>query len=434
MGRPLNKKYFGNRNIGVNNGTLTDDNIGGEGITNFSFSNAGNYINRLPTIASLAAPSIPTGIQAAGVLHSVAQNCNPNAKGSRYQINDILTDANGTTWKVTKLRVISATLNTAGSNTNWDGSEWIVWDQFINSHWTSPTILKGVTADGGHRITGYNSGTSTYGVWDGTDGTLAPITAQTITGNPANTPSMTPSWNTRAAGDYNGSGAGDNNAAGGTITFVFGVEAAVIVSSIDYAYGTTYLYNSNNTTTAAPTGGTGCKLDVGFGAAYLAVTQKGSGYIGSEAVTFTTAPGLGEIRATGTITLTTDTGGQYAGDNVGAVFGKNVSTYQENAIVAVDVSDSSIVDIIKQENARRYKVRTSSTTKFLNLTSPTDSAGLYIQATDSHSNTYWVKKLNGHLATVVRNSAGSGEFTDNTAVHWTFDAPVNGKTVQIRNA
>jgi hypothetical protein len=439
MGRPLNKKYFGNRNIGVNGGNITDDNIGGEGIANFSFSNAGNYINRLPTIASLAAPSIPTGVQTTGVLHSVAINCNPNAKGTGYQINDILTDANGTTWKVTKLRVISASMNTAGSNTIWDGTEWIVWDQFINSHWTSPTILKGVTVDGGHHLTGYNSGTSIYGVWDGTDGTAAPTTAQTITGNPANTSSMTPTWNVRGAADYNGSGSGDNNAAGGTITFTYGVEAAVIVSSVDYAYGTTYLYGTNNTTTSSPSSGrSGCKLDVGFAASYLAVTQKGSGYIGTEAVTFSTAPGIGEVRAVGTIVLTTDTldatGNEYSGDNVALVKGKNITTYQENAIIAIDVSDDSIVDIIKQEGARRFKVRTATTTKFLNLTAPDDSTGLFIQATDSDGYDYWVKKISGHKATLIKyQPGGNARFADNTAVHWTFDDP-DGLSVKIRNA
>jgi len=436
MGRPLNKKYFGNRNVGSAS-TVNDNKIGGEGIANFSFSNQGNYINRLPTVASFPAPSIPTGVQAAGVLHSVALNCNPynSSKGTGYQIGDILTDRNGTTWQVTKLRVISASLNTAGSSSTWDGTEWIVWDQFINSHWTSPTILKGVTADGGHHLTGYNAGTSIYGVWDGTDGTHAPTTAQTIVAGPTGGSSTPTGYNTRASGDYNGSGAGDNNGGGGSVTFTYGVESAVVVSSADYYYGMSPFYTgTNNTTTVAPAGGTGCKLDVGYGAAYLAATEEGSGYIGTESVTFTSTSGGGEVTAVGTLVLTTDqldaNGNQYASQSGDA----NRSAYEENAIIAIDVSDSSIVDIIKQEGARRFKVRTATTTKFLNLTYPTDSTGLFIQATDIDGYDYWVKKISGHKATVIKyQGSGGARFADNTAVHWTFDDPT-ATSVKIRNA
>ena len=35
MGRPLNKKYFGNRNIGSTS-TTTDDGIGGEGLAAYT--------------------------------------------------------------------------------------------------------------------------------------------------------------------------------------------------------------------------------------------------------------------------------------------------------------------------------------------------------------------------------------------------------------
>jgi len=434
MGRPLNKKYFGNRNIGSTS-TVADDDIGGEGIADFSFSNQGNYINRLPTVASFPAPSIPTGVQAAGVLHSVALNCSPftGSKGTGYQIGDILTDRNGTTWRVTKLRVLSFTL-TGNSGSQFDGGEILVWDTLVADNWTSPTILRGVTKGGtGNQMTGYNAGTSTYGVWDGTatGGALDPApTSITSTAYGSG------NGNCRNSGNPNGTGAtADNNAAGATFTVTYGVEAAVVVSSADYYYGMSPFYTgTNNTTTVAPTGGTGCKLDVGYGAAYLAVTQKGSGYLGSESVTFTTTSGGGEVTALGTLTVTTDTGGLYAGDNVADVKGKNVTTYQENAIVAIDVSDDSIVDIIKQEGARRFKVRTATTTKFLNLTSPDDSTGLFIQATDIDGYDYWVKKISGHKATVIKyQGSGDARFADNTAVHWTFDAP-DANSVKIRNS
>ena len=90
MGRPLNKKYFGNRNTGSASTTSDNYGIGGEGIASFNITNGGNYINRLPTLTAFTAPSLPTGVTFAGVLHSHAQNASPNAKGTGYQIGDIL--------------------------------------------------------------------------------------------------------------------------------------------------------------------------------------------------------------------------------------------------------------------------------------------------------------------------------------------------------
>jgi hypothetical protein len=169
MGRPLPKRFFGNVNTddtGNNQSTWQRGNqhegIGGQGVTGFTVTNGGNYINRLPTTATFGAPTLPGGQQAVGVVHSLATNATPNTKGNGYQIGDILTDANGSTWRVTKLRVVTATLNASGTNSMWDGTEWIVWDQYVDSHWTSPTILKGITVDGSHHLTGYTPSSSVY--------------------------------------------------------------------------------------------------------------------------------------------------------------------------------------------------------------------------------------------------------------------------------
>jgi hypothetical protein len=69
MGRPLNKKYFGNRNIGT---TGTGDNygIGGEGLLSISNPAGGvgsfvvtNTYKNFPLLA-IGAPNLPTGVQA----------------------------------------------------------------------------------------------------------------------------------------------------------------------------------------------------------------------------------------------------------------------------------------------------------------------------------------------------------------------------------
>jgi hypothetical protein len=71
MGRPLHKKYFGNRNTGSTS-TEADNGIGGQGIASISFSNQGNFagnglVNPLVGLA-LPAPTIPGGVQATGTI------------------------------------------------------------------------------------------------------------------------------------------------------------------------------------------------------------------------------------------------------------------------------------------------------------------------------------------------------------------------------
>lgn len=68
MGRPLNKKYFGNRNIGTT-GTA-DNNIGGEGIASISNPVGGvgsfvvsNTYKNFPQL-NIGAPDLPNGVQA----------------------------------------------------------------------------------------------------------------------------------------------------------------------------------------------------------------------------------------------------------------------------------------------------------------------------------------------------------------------------------
>jgi hypothetical protein len=67
MGRPLNKKYFGNRNIG-STGTGDNYGIGGEGIASISWSTLGAFQGNsnvaVLTFPALPAPTLPSGVQA----------------------------------------------------------------------------------------------------------------------------------------------------------------------------------------------------------------------------------------------------------------------------------------------------------------------------------------------------------------------------------
>ena len=63
MGRPLNKKYFGNRNVGT--AATTDDGIGGQGVASITLggtNNSSGYALNDPI--DISAPNLPGGVQA----------------------------------------------------------------------------------------------------------------------------------------------------------------------------------------------------------------------------------------------------------------------------------------------------------------------------------------------------------------------------------
>jgi hypothetical protein len=70
MGRPLNKKFFGNRNVGAT--TTADNGIGGEGIT-IALTGANNstgFTNNSLSQVTVTAPDLPNGVQAVIKVHT----------------------------------------------------------------------------------------------------------------------------------------------------------------------------------------------------------------------------------------------------------------------------------------------------------------------------------------------------------------------------
>jgi hypothetical protein len=118
MGRPLNKKYFGNRNIGTS-GT-GDNGIGGEGIASISNGTVGaiQINNTYPTFPYLTAadPTLPGGVTAdLSVTWEIAAIVISN-DGSGYTINQTaaaVTDVNGLYDQADTVPVL--TINTDGS-------------------------------------------------------------------------------------------------------------------------------------------------------------------------------------------------------------------------------------------------------------------------------------------------------------------------------
>lgn len=88
MGRPLNKKYFGNRNIGSTSVT-TDNGIGGKAIASVTLNALGSYTTR-PTI-TFPLPALPSGVRALGTITSEALSGAVTTAGTGYVVGDLLT-------------------------------------------------------------------------------------------------------------------------------------------------------------------------------------------------------------------------------------------------------------------------------------------------------------------------------------------------------
>jgi hypothetical protein len=464
MGRPLNKKFFGNRNIGRNGregttgrshysqgeGTMHsvpagDDGIGGEGLANVVFGasvadtsyGSGAYLNKIPHITAIQKPTLPGGVQAVAdvvtvkAVHAVVvQSGTPNDIAVQdYRSGDILTV-------------------TTGSPT------------------TPAKFTVGALKVSGFTIVDGNSGQTTegYAVGDALDfANGVVLTVATIDGTggyPANRGVVT-SLTLTNAGSYVGStpptgtvGQSIPDQVGGrglTVNFSWGVrDVTVLVAGVypivaGSANTTSVTHADLSASTAA-----GCTLDIFYGVNTIQVTENGSGYRGTETVTFTDPnAGLSEIRATGTIVLTQDTG------LVGS------ATNQENAIIARVYYDEEvqIADIIKQQSARNYVVIVQSNpedptdtdkddepvlAKLVNHV-PVDNAPpdaeyapvkeMTIRATDNNGNTYFVTKLTAHKARLWRDTNNESEwlFANGESAKWTFGATTVA-TVQIENA
>jgi len=67
MGRPLNKKYFGNRNIGSAS-TTADDKIGGNGIASVTIGGSWSGFTQATSTVTFSAPQLPGGVTATGTV------------------------------------------------------------------------------------------------------------------------------------------------------------------------------------------------------------------------------------------------------------------------------------------------------------------------------------------------------------------------------
>lgn len=333
MGRPLNKKYFGNRNLGTggyqvtgglsNSQNYADDKIGGEGIASINWSNYGSWIATAGGVSAplaglaLPAPSIPGGVQATWTLNYGTAAVTTGAGSIGLVVGDTYEYA-----------AIPGSVITVATSTN-----------------------------------------------NGTNATF------TVT------------------------------AAGSTTTLLTDTQTVTITKLTGTGVGT-------------------FTVDVYMKIISSPITEKGSGYVGTETFTVTKANGALGTAPAGAIVVTTDSGG--VNDQIDAL---NNPDNQDNAILIyanTDGEGSALGDIIKQTNARSYKVDNGSAIGICKLVaddSPAEGEA-YIVATAT-GGTYYVTKLTAHRATLVAKT-GDGAL-DGKSARWTFGSPT-ATIVQIENA
>ncbi len=92
MGRPLNKKYFGNRNVGSAS-TTADDGLGGSRVGSVTIDTAGSYAGGSSPTVTFSPPDLagPGAVTATGSVVMEVLSAVATAAGNGYNVGDVLT-------------------------------------------------------------------------------------------------------------------------------------------------------------------------------------------------------------------------------------------------------------------------------------------------------------------------------------------------------
>ena len=389
MGRPLNKKYFGNKAApytdfqGI---TTPDSGTGSEGIASFLISGTNNNYTAIPSI-TISPPTVPGGVQAvAGQVSMIAKSATvdtattgDNYSGEDYQIGDQLTVAGGTGTAAvfTVSRIATSLVGRQAAGQDYEAGNTIT---FSGAGWQTPLIITVTAVDG-------LGGIDTFVVTQpGVRTTAAPVDPLT--------------------GGTTGQGTGvDTNGTGATFNVIWGVSQVSLTTAGLY---TALPTNPVATTTNSSTGGEGCTLTVSYGINSIAVATAGSGYLSAPTVTFS-----GNASATAVLTSS--------------------APAAIKAVAYVD-GDALDADIIKQVNDRSYKVETTNGVAVCELVTngaPNAEGEMTIKATDSDGGTYFVAKLTSRKAILVPDTGI--QFAAGKAAKWSLTTAIENQQVIIEN-
>lgn len=382
MGRPLSKKYFGNTNTG---------DIAGKGVASAAVTVAGSYTTR-PSF-TFTAPELPGGVRATGTITSeVLSAAVSGTQTVAYQIGQVLSIGSaGATFSVETLTAGAALTTVAvtgiAGQISFDAATLLVGQSIT---------VTGVDTDG----SGFVPGIYYVKAKTGTTATLVSTYAAAISGTGGEIVTV--------AGTTTG------------LTFTstadaYGVtDAGAVATVVPGAPGSYQALVSGAQASTVSNGGAGAALTVTYCAAEVVITEAGSGYIA--------APAIAGYTSRGGITVATVV----------------LNSVGNGGIIAYAYTGASreIVDIVKQQSSRRYKVLgAGGTVHSAELVAKSSDAAneMDITAVDSHSNAYWVLKITSRKALIVRKVLGDGEFASNTIVKWTTGAAVENESVTIQS-
>ena len=416
MGRPLSKKYFGNRNIGTggnqvggplsNSQNYSDDKIGGNGVASAAVTVAGSYTTTRP-LFTFSAPTLPGGVTATGTVTSEVLSA--AIGGSQTRAYPVAAGAISFVGGTTTATFTATVTSSALTNVVRASATTLGFDT------TTTAMISGTSI----HITGASiTGTLSIGGVAIAAGQIyyvgAPTTATTATlfATYADAVSATSPLTIVAGTGVTGA------------TFTRGVTHGTVTALTPVARGEFEALVTGSQAAVCATYGAALTITPTYRGKSVVITEKGSGYVSAPTVVAGTGYVAGGITVA-TVALLADTG------NVGS------ATNQENAIVMYANTSGAgttgiAADVIKQVSGRRYKVNTTDGVGIVQLTDDaTPAPGFaYLVATAS-GGTYYVTKLTAHKATLVTKT-GDGVL-NGKAVQWRFSTPT-ATIVTIENA
>lgn len=491
MGRPLNKKYFGNRDFGSPT-TTDDDGLLGQSVTGITVSTAGTYTTAptltfpdpvLKTSGAVVATATPTFTAVSATVSG--------SQGGTYVVGQLLTvvTAGGTcTFRVASLTgsaVATVDLGTGAVAGTFTSLAAGAQTTTVNTGTGTGALLTITYGLLGATITDQGSGylgSATATITATTDATGANAVSA-ITSTIASTGPASKKVNTLTITALTGTIKNGMILTGGSVTAgAYIVNQVLPLTAGETAGGVGRYYiekYQGGAITGTPTAATlnpitvsstvGMQPGMTFTTASTVGGLTGSTtyYIISQLGPTTVQVGT-TLGATSAVALSTTTSqsvvatfGQYLGVTVtGANTGTAaVATTALTTVVNTNNTTGSIntgikmtafleaadggiaarqlTDIIKQVSGTRYKVENQDGTGIVRLTSGSITVGTgIITATDSAGGTYWVTKLTGHKATVVPNTGTQFPLNaDSTPqqIRWVLDTAVLNTSVKIDN-
>lgn len=381
MGRPINKKFFGNLNQPYNRVPQNDTGTGGECITGTNVTSAGSYLGILPTASATPDLNVESNTPATFQVHGKIVSADTTANGAGYTPDHVLTVQGGTyttsaTIHVAQVNAVNASINNVGTG------------------YTTGTVL-----------TLSNSGNiqSTQLTVDSVDGSGRIVTFHVSRPGIAST---TAGMGTNPHGVASGGGVGTRD-----FNLTWGV----------YSFGAPVITGDYTAVPANPVsfsnGGSGAQANVHWGVKSVNVVTTGSGYINAPSLVFSPTSGSPAV-ATGILSITNNTS-------------LKVTAWVPHLPDDTPNTSGSAIygDIVKQEASHRYYIDSNQGHGACKLVAKATGAlaigEMNLIATDYNSNTYYVTKLTNRLATLTQIAGGSNYvYNTEDRARWTIGSAV----------